>query len=141
MRHRKLAVILLALLLTLMTLISPLAAEEKPFGGVGLQVVPTVDGYLVVLNVLAESPAAEQGIRPGDLIVRVDDFDLQVSDFGKVIAEYLWGPVGSSVTLVYRRPGLTGTHQVTIARTRIDPQLTVSPAMRGSDAESRREQP
>ncbi len=103
--------------------------DQKPFGGVGLQVVPTVNGDLTILRVVAGSPAEEQGLRPGDLIYRVDDFNLQGSDFGKVIAEHLWGPVGSPVTLHYRRPGLAGQHSVTLQRIPIEPQLTVTPAV------------
>ncbi len=107
------------------------AAEEQVFGGVGLQVVPTISGELVVLNVLAKAPAAEKGLRPGDLIYRVDDFPLQGSDFGKVVSEHLWGKVGSAVVLHYRRPGEAGDKKVEIIRSTIDPRLTVTPSVNG----------
>ena len=45
-----------------------LFAEEPEFGGIGLQVVPTINGDLVVLNALDGTPASEQGLIPGDLI-------------------------------------------------------------------------
>ena len=86
-------------------------AEDVPFGGVGLQVVPTINGELGVLNVLVNAPADEKGLLPGDLIFQVDDFTLQGSDFGKVVSEHLWGPVGSSVELYYRRPGIAGVNR------------------------------
>ncbi len=105
------------------------AADDKPFGGVGLQVVPTITGELVVLQVLENAPAAKQGLKPGDLIHRVDNVPLKGSDFGKIIAEHLWGPVGSSVELYYLRPGVAGERRVTLQRTAIDPRLTVTPSV------------
>ena len=104
-------------------------AEEVAFGGIGLQVVPTVDGDLVVLNVLPDAPAAKQGILPGDMIFQVNDFILQGSDFGKVVTEHLWGPVGASVELVYRRPGVAGEKRASIERTAIAPKLIVAPTV------------
>lgn len=105
------------------------AADDKPFGGVGLQVVPTITGELVVLQVLEDAPAARQGLKPGDLIHRVDNVPLKGSDFGKIIAEHLWGPVGSNVELHYLRPGVAGVRRVTLQRTAIDPRLTVTPSV------------
>ena len=107
----------------------PVCAEDLAFGGIGLQVVPTVDGDLVVLNVLKDAPAAEKGIMPGDMIFQVNGFPLKGSDFGKVVAEHLWGPVGASVELVYRRPGVVGEKRVTIERTAIAPKLIVAPTV------------
>ena len=116
--------------ITYINLLPTLAvAEEKAFGGVGLQVVPTINGDLVVLNVLENAPAAEKGLLPGDLIFQVDDFPLQDSDFGKVVSEYLWGPVGSSVELFYRRPGVAGVNRSILMRSTIDPRLTVTPSV------------
>ena len=109
-------------------------ADEEPFGGVGLQVVPTVTGELVVLNVLEGAPAEHQGVLPGDLIYRVDNFDLYGSDFGKVISEYLWGPVGSRVEVFFRRPGVADDMHVELLRTKINPRLTVTPAVQGGGA-------
>ena len=109
---------------------APSSAEEVSYGGVGLQVVPTINGDLVVLNVLENSPAAVKGVLPGDLIFQVDDFLLHGSDFGKVVSEYLWGPVGSSVELFYRRPGVAGVSRVVVQRSMIDPRLTVTPTVK-----------
>lgn len=123
------------LLLFLFTTVSQLYAEEVVFGGVGLQVVPTIDGNLVILNVLEGAPAAEKGMLPGDLIYQVGDFPLQGSEFGKVVSEHLWGPVGSNVVLFYRRPGVAGSGKAVIRRSSIDPRLTVTPAVNdGADS-------
>lgn len=119
-------IVFIAVLLCLAT--SSFAADE-PFGGVGLQVVPTINGDLVVLNVLENAPAANKGLQPGDLIFQVDNFPLQGSDFGRVVSEHLWGPVGSTVELFYRRPGVAGVSRATLQRSAIDPRLTVTPSV------------
>lgn len=126
--------ILVFLLLTLPVL----ASDDRQFGGVGLQVVPTITGELVVLQVLSKSSAAQQGMLPGDLIYRVGTFPLQGSDFGKVISDHLWGPVGSRVELHYRRPGVAGERKALLVRSAIDPQLTITPALQSKPSEQRR---
>ena len=121
--------IMAALVIGMTWLAVPGQAEDVEFGGIGLQVVPTVDGDLVVLNVVPDAPAAEKGMLPGDMIFQVNDFPLKGSDFGKVVAEHLWGPVGVQVELVYRRPGVAGERRVTITRAALAPELIVAPTV------------
>ncbi len=125
---------LFLLIIFTLTALTFVNAEETLFGGVGLQVVPTIHGNLVVLNVLEGAPAAEKGLKPGDLIFQVDSFLLQGSDFGKVVSEHLWGPAGSSVVLHYRRPGQSGDMQAEITRSNIDPRLTLTPSVQDGSA-------
>ena len=124
------------LVLFLLVSVTSVSAEEQRFGGVGLQVVPTITGELVVLNVLEETPASEKGVLPGDLIFQVDDFPLQGSDFGVVVSEHLWGPVDSQVEIFYRRPGVAGVSRVVLKRSSIDPRLTVTPAAQNGSMKS-----
>lgn len=114
---------LIALLFTGLMLASPasLPAAEMTGGSIGLQVVPTAKGELVVLNVVPGAPAEIGGLQPGDLIVQVDDFPLAGSDFAEVVPRYLWGPVGGSVTIVYLRPGEPGRHSLTLKRAALNP--------------------
>ena len=132
--NRFLAFLLLGLFL--LAPVTSVSAEEQRFGGVGLQVVPTITGELVVLNVLEETPASEKGVLPGDLIFQVDDFPLQGSDFGVVVSEHLWGPVDSQVEIFYRRPGLAGVSRVILKRSSLDPRLTVTPAAQNGSMKS-----
>ena len=132
--NRFLAFLLLGLFL--LTPVTSASAEEQRFGGVGLQVVPTITGELVVLNVLEETPASEKGVLPGDLIFQVDDFPLQGSDFGVVVSEHLWGPVDSQVEIFYRRPGVAGVSRVVLKRSSLDPRLTVTPAAQNGSMKS-----
>jgi len=132
--NRFVAFLLLGLFL--LAPVTSASAEEQRFGGVGLQVVPTITGELVVLNVLEETPASEKGVLPGDLIFQVDDFPLQGSDFGVVVSEHLWGPVDSQVEIFYRRPGVAGVSRVVLKRSSLDPRLTVTPAAQNGSMKS-----
>jgi carboxyl-terminal processing protease len=105
-----------------------MAENSSKFGSVGLQVVPTSRGDLVVLQVPAGLPAAAVGLKPGDLIVQIDDFPLAGSSFAEVIAQRLWGPEGSQVVIHFLRPGEAGRKSVKLRRVAADPKLTVSPA-------------
>lgn len=105
-------------------------ALEKSFGGVGLQVVPTVKGELVVLKVMNGAPAAAGGLLPGDMIVEVDGFPLGGSDFSDVVSRYLWGEPGTPVTLKYLRPGETGLHSVTLRRVPLNPEADRTPGVK-----------
>lgn len=110
------------------------AAESSgKLGSVGLQVVPTATGELAVLQVLAGTPAASSGMRPGDLIVRIDDFPLAGSDFAEVVSRHLWGPEGSRVVIHYLRPGEKGHKSAALKRAAADPKLTVTPAVRNGE--------
>jgi carboxyl-terminal processing protease len=84
--------------------------------GVGLQVVPIAGGELVVLQVVADSPAARAGLRPGDLLVRVGGRRLEGTDLAELSRQTLWGEEGSSVELLFLRPGVAGLQRVTLTR-------------------------
>jgi carboxyl-terminal processing protease len=117
-------------LLLMMLAAAPSGAAEKPFGGIGVQVVPTATGELAVLRVVEGTPAWSEGLRPGDLIVKVDDFGLLGSDFTEVVRQHLWGEVGSTITLHYLSPGSTGLRSVTLQRVPIDVQGTQTPGVK-----------
>lgn len=123
------ALLLMAFLTALCLCPLSCLADDAKFGGVGLQVVPTVTGELVVLNVVKNAPADEMGLLPGDFIFKVNDLTLRGSDFGKVVSEHLWGPVGSSVEIFFRRPGVAGARRVVVLRSEMDPRLTVTPTV------------
>lgn len=92
------------------------AAQDNPIAGVGLQVVPTALGELVVLAVVEASPAAAAGIEPGDLIIAVDGHVLRGKEFADVVTNYLWGPVGSTTVLTLMRPGRPGEEKKKVER-------------------------
>jgi len=86
-------------------------ALEGRYSGVGLWVRPSREGVLVA-SVQGESPAADAGIEPGDVIVAVDGTSATSTSVGTVV-QRLRGPAGSSVTLTLRRDGTTSDVTVT----------------------------
>jgi carboxyl-terminal processing protease len=74
------------------------------FGGLGMQV--TMENNLVkVISPIDDTPAAHAGLKPGDLILAIDDApvtDMTLSD----AVEKLRGPVGTQVKLTIRRQGV-----------------------------------
>ena len=119
-----------ALIVCMLAGVAAAAGNSPRYGGVGLQVVPTSRGDLAVLAVVAGSPASAAGLRPGDLIVRVDDFPLAGSDFTKVASKYLWGRVGTKVILHYLRPGVAGARTVTLHRAVLKRHPATPPGVR-----------
>jgi len=97
---------------------APPAAPAKPveMGGVGLQVVPISTGEIVVIAVLAKSPADKAKLRPGDLISAVDGVALRGSKFADVTKNRLWGKVGTKVKLTWQRPGVAGKKSAQLVR-------------------------
>lgn len=129
------ALLVLALVLGQARFAPAAGKDSSRLGSVGLQVVPTATGELVVLQVPAGTPAAASGIRPGDLIIKIGDLSLSGSNFADVVAKHLWGPEGSRVVIQFLRPGEAGRHTVTLQRGAADPRLTMSPAARNGSAD------
>ena len=95
-------------------------AAEKEFGSIGAQVVPTATGEVVVLQLVDNAPAAKAGLKPGDLIIRIDGKALSGLDFKTVTRQYLWGYVGESVSLSWLRPGEAGEREARLVRVKVD---------------------
>jgi C-terminal processing protease CtpA/Prc len=91
-------------------------AKLAEMGGVGLQVVPIATGEIVVIAVLAKSPADKAKLRPGDLILAVDGVALRGSKFADITKNRLWGKVGSKVKLTWQRPGVAGKKSAQLVR-------------------------
>src|SRR6202007_572948 len=74
------------------------------FGGLGMQVTME-NGLVKVVSPIDDTPAAKGGIKPGDLILAIDDApvsDMTLSD----AVERLRGKIGTSVKLTVRRQGV-----------------------------------
>ena len=104
--------------LPLTAMAAPLAVPAKMAvsGGVGLQVVPIASGEIVVIAVLAKSPADKAKLRPGDLIIAVDGDALRGSNFVDVTKSRLWGKAGTKVKLTWLRPGVAGKKSAQLVR-------------------------
>lgn len=73
------------------------------FGGIGIEVMPD-NGFIKVISPLDDTPASKAGIKPGDLIVRIDNKlvkDITVEQAINMIR----GPKGTKLTLTILRKG------------------------------------
>lgn len=76
-------------------------ARRDGFGGIGIRFTKAEEGILVT-HVSADSPALDAGLKPGDVIVRVNDADTAGAKL-RSVADLLRGPVGSQITLTVAR--------------------------------------
>ena len=99
------------------------------FGGLGMQVT-LENGLVKVISPIDDTPAARAGLKPGDLILAIDDnpvTDMTLSD----AVERLRGPIGTQVKLTLRREGVDAFEvKLTRADIKVDP---VKSHMEGSD--------
>lgn len=81
------------------------ANSSRAFGGVGIDGAPWADGSIVVKQVVLGGPAEVAGIRPGDVITRIDGAPTLGSNFKEMVEHHLRGQAGTPVELKVRRPG------------------------------------
>lgn len=109
------------LFISVLIFFSPAFADDREFGSVGAQVVPTATGELVVLQLVKAAPAEKAGLLPGDLIVKIDGKSLKGLDFNTVTREHLWGFVGQPVHFNWLRPGEAEEREADLIRVKVDP--------------------
>lgn len=89
---------------------------EGKFIGIGVQILPDVEtGRLTVAAPLPGTPAAEAGVRTGDVIMQVDGESVDGLDTAEVTAR-IKGPAGEAVSLGLLRPGQDDLVEVTVVR-------------------------
>ena len=98
---------LLSLTIVIFCCCSPALAANSPraFGGVGIDGVPRADGSIVVKQVVLGGPAQQAGVRPGDVITRIDGAPTLGSNFKEMVEHRLRGQAGTPVELKVKRPG------------------------------------
>jgi carboxyl-terminal processing protease len=84
--------------------------------GIGAE-VSSEDGAIVIISPYEGSPAAEAGLRPGDILREADGVALTGMDVGEAAA-LVRGPAGTEVTLLIEREGRL--FDVTVVRDVID---------------------
>lgn len=78
---------------------------------IGVTLAKDQTGYLKVLSVQEGSPAEQNGIKRGDLLVSVDGTDLKNLSLSRG-EQILKGNVGTKVSVVYRRDGVDTTREL-----------------------------
>jgi len=90
---------------------------QGQFEGIGVE-VQTKDNHLVVVAPIDGTPAQKAGLRPGDIILKVNSQDITGLPLEQAISLIL-GPAGTSVTLTIASPDSGEMLAVTLTRARI----------------------
>jgi carboxyl-terminal processing protease len=91
--------------------------QEGSFFGVGI-IISQRNGQVTVIAPMAGTPAAQKGLRAGDVIAGIDGSDSTSITVNEVV-DKVRGPEGTPVTLTIRRPGMAAPFDVEIIRARI----------------------
>jgi carboxyl-terminal processing protease len=86
------------------------------FAGLGMQVTME-NGLVKVISPIDDTPAAKAGLKPGDLILAIDEAPVSDMTLSEAV-EKLRGPVGTQVKLTLRRQGVD-PFEVTLTRAEI----------------------
>ncbi len=79
-------------------------STEGDFGGLGLQVT-MIDGVVKVVSPIDGTPAAHAGLKPGDLIIKIDQKAVQGMSLNQAV-NMMRGKPGSEITLTIVRRGV-----------------------------------
>jgi carboxyl-terminal processing protease len=96
--------------------------EERDFTrgrykGIGAE-VKMKDGHVVIVAPIDDSPAQRAGLRPGEIILKVDGKDIAGLPLIEVVKR-ISGPAGTRVTLTILNPETASTGDVTLTRAAI----------------------
>jgi carboxyl-terminal processing protease len=73
------------------------------FGGLGIE-VSMESGVVKVISPIDDTPASKAGIKAGDYIVKINNFQVQGKSLSEAV-DLMRGPVGSDIELTIRRIG------------------------------------
>jgi carboxyl-terminal processing protease len=105
---------------------------QGSFEGIGAT-VDLVEGHLLIVRVLPNSPALTVGLKPGDAVLEVDGQPLE----GKTIVEaisLIRGPRGTVVRLKVQREGVAEPFIVPITRDKVDLPIVEARMLEGNIA-------
>lgn len=86
------------------------------FGGVGIE-IDLRDRILTVVSALPGTPAKQAGIKSGDQIIKIDDYETAVLSLNEAVG-FIRGEIGTKVILTVRRDG-ESDQLVTLTRAKI----------------------
>lgn len=84
------------------------------FGGLGIE-VGMEDGFVKVVSPIDDTPAQRAGIKPGDLIIRLDETPVKGMTLNEAV-KVMRGKPGTEITLTIVREGVQKPFSVTLTR-------------------------
>ena len=84
------------------------------FGGLGIEITQQ-DGYVRVITPIDDTPAAQAGVQPGDIITAVDGQSLLGLTLPDAV-DLMRGPIGSEIIITILREGVTEPFDLSIIR-------------------------
>ncbi|MBS1216325.1 MAG: C-terminal processing peptidase [Proteobacteria bacterium] len=97
---------------------------QGEFGGLGIE-VGMEDGFVKVVSPIEDTPAFRAGLKPGDLIVKIDDTPTKGMTLNDAVKKMRGAPK-TSIRLTILRKGESKTFDVTLVRDRIRVQSVKS---------------
>src|SRR6184192_897919 len=97
---------------------------QGQFGGLGIE-VGMEDGFVKVISPIEDTPAFKAGVKPGDLIVKLDDTPVKGMTLNDAVKR-MRGKQGTQITLTITRKGETVPIIVTLTRAIIKVQSVKS---------------
>jgi len=91
---------------------------EGEFEGIGAY-VEMKNGRVVIVAPLDNSPAQRVGLRPGDIILKVNGEDVTALSLDEVVGR-IQGPAGTRVTLTIMDPETENTQKLTVERAEVE---------------------
>ena len=87
---------------------------EGQFGGLGIEVTME-NGFVKVVSPIEDTPAARGGVKPGDLVIRLDDKAVKGMTLTEAV-RVMRGKPGTDITLTIVREGATKPLKITLTR-------------------------
>lgn len=87
------------------------------FGGVGIE-IGMGDGFLKIISPIDDTPASRAGIKPGDLVVRIDGDSVKGMNLSEAI-DRMRGKIGTQIELTIMREGKDKPFDVSLVREKI----------------------
>ena len=91
---------------------------EGRFVGLGIEISPSSNGAILIVAPIENAPAWRAGIKPGDLITRIDDLSVQGIGIDDAIKK-MRGAAHTSVTLTIVRKDVREPFRIVVAREEI----------------------
>jgi carboxyl-terminal processing protease len=87
---------------------------QGQFGGLGIE-VGMEDGFIKVISPIEDTPAFRAGVKPGDLIIKLDDTPVKGMSLSDAVKR-MRGKPNTNITLTISRKGETAPVVVTLTR-------------------------